>query len=394
MTNPLFAPVRGFRFGGVHAGIKAQGLDLGAIVGDVIYGAAGVFTQNLVCAAPVTLAKGAVSAGQLRATLVNSGNANAATGEVGLADAKSTLEAFAAAYGDELIAADVAPCSTGVIGVRLPVETMNAAMPTLAKDLNAEGAKRFAEAILTTDRGIKAARRNFVHEGQERSVLAIAKGAGMIHPNMATTLAFVVSDSPCQTVEHSFQQALREATDRTFNRITVDGDTSTNDTILAMSSAGGAAPTAFFAALRDVLGEVAEMIVADGEGAEHVAEVIVSGAQSETDALTVARTVATSNLVKTAMFGKDPNWGRIAGAAGRAGVAFDPNALTVAVNDVLLFADGVSRVTLAVEEAAAKVMALPKYEIRVSIGEGDASASYLTCDLGHGYVSVNADYRS
>ena len=393
MTDPLYAPVPGFRFAGIHAGIKKSGLDLAAIeaIGDA--NSAGVFTKNLVCAAPVHLARRAVEPGTLRAILVNSGNANAATGPRGMKDAEHLLGRFAQEL--DTTAGRIAPCSTGVIGVPLPVDLMAGALPALAADLHEDGAARFSDAILTTDRGRKAARRTFTHEGTERSVLAIAKGAGMIHPNMATTLAFVVTDAPCTNL----RSALQSATDATFNRITVDGDTSTNDTILAMSS-GGAFPgsavpcAAFASALRQVLGDVAEMIVADGEGAQHVAEIHVSGATDNESAVRIARTIATSSLVKTAMHGCDPNWGRIAAAAGRAGVAFDPNALRVGIEDVVLFEDGAAQMTPEREELASSIMKRPRYRIVVQVGTGPGHADYLTCDLGHDYVSVNADYRS
>ncbi|MFT5356038.1 MAG: glutamate N-acetyltransferase/amino-acid N-acetyltransferase [Polyangiales bacterium] len=394
--RPLHAPLRGFRFAGIASGIKATGLDLGAIVAETPSPVAAVLTKNVVRAAPVELCARRTRAGFARAVLVNSGNANAATGELGMQDATATSLAFAEALslpGDATKAGDVLPCSTGVIGVPLPTERMSAAMPALVASLG-KSSKSFADAILTTDRGRKVSRIPFRVRGKDYEVLAIAKGAGMIHPNMATTLAFALTDAPIGPAE--LKAALRAATDATFNRISVDGDTSTNDTIIALSSPAKplTSTTAFQAALTEALGNVAEMIVADGEGAEHVAEIQVEGAKSEADAVKVARTIATSSLVKTAMHGKDPNWGRIAAAAGRAGVRFDQSKLRVTIGSTVVFDEGLAVMTPARERAASKTMSKKRYVITVSLGAGPGRGHYLTCDFGHAYVTVNADYRS
>lgn len=392
----LHAPLRGFRFAGIASGIKASGLDLGAIVADSPCPAAAVLTKNIVCAAPVELCARRTRSGFARAVLVNSGNANAATGEQGMLDATATSLALAEALktsDDKTKAGDILPCSTGVIGVPLPAERMSAAMPALVASLKG-GSKDFADAILTTDRSRKVSRIPFRVRGKDYEVLAIAKGAGMIHPNMATTLAFALTDAPIAPAD--LKAALRAATDATFNRISVDGDTSTNDTIIAMASPDKAlnTTTAFQAALTEALGNVAEMIVADGEGAEHVAEIRVIGAKSDADATKVARTIATSSLVKTAMHGKDPNWGRIAGAAGRAGVRFDQSKLSITIGETCVFDEGTAVMTPARERAASKTMSKKRYVITVSLGKGRGSGHYITCDFGHAYVSVNADYRS
>lgn len=391
----LHAPLRGFRFAGIASGIKATGLDLGAIVADVPCPVATVLTKNIVRAAPVDLCARRTRSGFARAVLVNSGNANAATGAQGMQDAEATCLAFAEALSadDTTKASDVLPCSTGVIGVPLPADRMCQAMPELVASLKG-GSKNFADAILTTDRGRKVSRVAFRAGGKDYEVLAIAKGAGMIHPNMATTLAFALTDAPIAPAE--LKSALRAATDATFNRISVDGDTSTNDTIIAMASPAKALRSikAFQAALTEALGNVAEMIVADGEGAEHVAEIRVEGAKSDADAVKVARTIATSSLVKTAMHGKDPNWGRIAGAAGRAGVRFDQNQLSVTIGKTCVFDEGRAVMSAAKERAASKTMAKKRYVITVSLGKGPGRGHYITCDFGHAYVSVNADYRS
>lgn len=392
----LHAPLRGFRFAGLASGIKATGLDLGAIVADAPSPAAAVLTKNIVRAAPVELCARRTRSGFARSVLVNSGNANAATGEQGMLDATATSLAFAEALStsdDKTKAGDILPCSTGVIGVPLPTERMSAAMPALVASLKG-GSKDFADAILTTDRSRKVSRIPFRVRGKDYEVLAIAKGAGMIHPNMATTLAFALTDAPIAPAD--LKAALRAATDATFNRISVDGDTSTNDTIIAMASPDKALNTtkAFQAALTTALGNVAEMIVADGEGAEHVAEIRVEGAKSDADATKVARTIATSSLVKTAMHGKDPNWGRIAGAAGRAGVRFDQSKLSITIGKTCVFDEGSAVMTPARERAASKTMSKKRYVITVSLGKGRGSGHYITCDFGHAYVSVNADYRS
>lgn len=391
----LHAPLRGFRFAGIASGIKATGLDLGAIVADAPCPVAVVLTKNVVRAAPVDLCARRTRSGFARAVLVNSGNANAATGARGMQDAEATCIAFAQALSadDKTKASDVLPCSTGVIGVPLPADRMCQAMPKLVASLKG-GSKNFADAILTTDRGRKVSRVAFHAGGKDYEVLAIAKGAGMIHPNMATTLAFALTDAPVAPAD--LKAALRTATDATFNRISVDGDTSTNDTIIAMASPGKALRSikTFQAALTEALGHVAEMIVADGEGAEHVAEIRVEGAKSDADAVKVARTIATSSLVKTAMHGKDPNWGRIAGAAGRAGVRFDQSKLSVTIGKTRVFDEGSAVMTPARERAASKTMSKKRYVITVSLGNGPGTGHYITCDLGHAYVSVNADYRS
>ncbi len=399
MTDTI-APVPGFRFAGIGAGIKPNdALDLGLLVADRAVPAAGVFTRNRVRAAPVVLSERMLRQhGELRAVVVNSGNANACTGEEGMADAEAMRQSVASALGDRQ--ARVAVASTGVIGVPLPRGRIAAAIPRLVAAAAPTGAAEFAQAILTTDRGPKVAESTFLSGSRSCRVLAIAKGAGMIHPDMATTLAFVVTDAPVDP--GWLREALADATEETFNCISVDGDTSTNDCIVVMASgaAGGARITgagpgqAFRAALTEALQAVATMIVADGEGAEHVAEIVVSGARGVDDARKIARTVATSQLVKTAMHGCDPNWGRVLAAAGRAGVAFDPSRVEVRIGDVVVFAGGRGVMDEAAEAAASASMARPRYTITVKLAEGEAEGRCWTCDLGHEYVRINADYRS
>ncbi len=396
---PELTPVAGFRFAGIASGIKKKegAIDLGAIVADSPVPTAAVFTRNRVKAAPVVLAAQRLHSLEARAVLVNSGNANAATGTAGMEAAEKSTALLAEALGCEPV--DVVPCSTGVIGHVLPVAPFSRAMGDLVGALSPKGAGDFALSILTTDKGPKVAEHTFEVDETSYRVLAIGKGAGMVHPDMATTLAFVVTDAPVEG--GPLRAVLRDATDATFNRISVDGDTSTNDAIVAMASglAGGKPLTgpgerALLDAFTAVLGSIARQIVADGEGAQHVARIEVSGLRDSKGALQVARTVATSMLVKTAMHGKDPNWGRLLAAAGRAGVAFEPEKSQVWLGDVCIFRDGESLLSDETEEAASKVMAQPEYTIRLVLGSGEGSAHYDTCDLGHDYVTLNADYRT
>lgn len=391
--------VRGFRFGGVVSGIKKTGLpDLALAVAERPVPCAAVFTTNLVQAAPLRIARERVSSGYAQAALANSGNANACTGRAGLEAALAASVAVSAHLGiaPELLV----PASTGVIGQVLPAAKIEDAAPALVHSLDARGALDFAQAIMTTDKAPKLALRKLSLDGTEVTVLGIAKGAGMIHPRMATTLAFVFTDVSVGPALLS--ATLRRATEVSFNVATVDGETSTNDMILAMASgaAGGAqlaegSPSArtFERALAEVLSELAEQIVADGEGTEHVAEIEVHGTASDGDARTIAQRIATSLLVKTAMHGKDANWGRILCAAGMAGVPFDPDVVRIAIDDVEIVRDGVGLGAEA-EALAQRIMAGPRYAIRVQVGAGEGKGRYLTCDIGHRYIDVNAGYRS
>jgi glutamate N-acetyltransferase/amino-acid N-acetyltransferase len=380
--------VPGFRFAGLAAGIKKTGLpDLGLAVAERPVPAAAVFTQNLVQAAPVKVARERIRSGYAQAALVNSGNANACTGAPGLAATLASSAAIAAALGIDV--ALVLPSSTGVIGQLLPADKIVAAAPALVDKLAVHGAGDFAQAIMTTDKSQKTAYRKLAVDGGEVVLLGVAKGAGMIHPRMATTLAFVFTDANVSPA--LLGGALSRATECSFNVATVDGETSTNDMVLVMASGATGAP------LREgsdvAMRELAEQIVADGEGANHVAEVQVSGTDSDADARTIAQRVATSLLVKTAMHGKDANWGRILSAAGMAGVVFDPEVVSIAIDDVTIVRGGLG-LGASAEAEAQKIMAGPRYSIRVQVGPGKGKASYLTCDIGHRYIDVNAGYRS
>jgi glutamate N-acetyltransferase/amino-acid N-acetyltransferase len=391
--------VPGFRLSGVAAGIKKKegALDLGLVVADAPCAAAAVFTRNRVKAAPVLVAAERVRRGRSQALLVNAGCANACTGQPGLAATKATTAAAARALG---IAPElVLPASTGVIGAVLPRDKVEAALPALIEALSPSGLADFSRAILTTDAGPKVAVATPRVSGGMVAVVGVAKGAGMICPDMATTLAFVLTDAAVAPAH--LRQLLRQSADATFNAITVDGDTSTNDTIVVLASGrtgrkvapGSADARRFGAALTEVLAELARRIVADGEGATKVVEVVVRGAPSAPAARAVARRIAGSPLSKTAFFGEDPNWGRWLAAAGAAGVAFDPARAQISVGGIPIVRRG-RGLGAAAEEKARAVMRGTEYRLQLDLGAGDAEARLLTCDLGLEYVRINADYRS
>jgi glutamate N-acetyltransferase/amino-acid N-acetyltransferase len=390
--------VAGFRFGACAAGIKKNGaLDLGLIVADEPVVAAGVFTRNLVRAAPVEVAIQRLGAGRVQAVLVNSGNANACTGEAGLQATLTSSSAVAKALG--LDEEQVLPASTGVIGAVLQADKITAALPQLIATLSEERAEDFAKAICTTDRWHKVVEGSVEADGAAPArLLGIAKGAGMIHPDMgpphATMLGFIMTDAVVE--QATLQKALQRATELSFNACSVDGDTSTNDTLLALSSGKSGqrvSEAALLAGLTPVCRELARQMVLDGEGAEHAVDICVTGMPSQAAARRVAQTVATSLLVKTALFGKDANWGRLLAAAGRAGVAFDPQQASISVGEVCILQSG-TPLGAEAEARAAKIMTEKYYSIVLSLGTGAGSFTYLTSDLGHGYVDVNAGYRS
>ncbi len=407
MSDSKHVTVAGFRFSATSAGIRRDGRDDVALaVADEPAVAVGMLTANLVRAAPVDVAAERLQAGRARAVLVNSGCANACTGQAGFEATIASSAAIAGALGVD--PREVLPASTGVIGALLPAERIAARAADLAQGLSPERSGDFARAICTTDRWEKISHRDIAVAGGQVRVLGMAKGAGMIHPDLAparvqtarpgpphaTMLAFLFTDAAIGREE--LERALAEAVDRSFNACSVDGDTSTNDCVLALASGAsglslGAAQLA--PALGEVCSELARSMVADGEGAAHVAEIRVVGLQDDDDARIVARTVATSLLVKTALHGKDANWGRLLAAAGRAGVAFDPARARIAIGDVEIVRDGVG-VGGDAEQRAAAILAGPDYVIEIGLGNGPGRFSYLTSDLGHGYVDVNAGYRS
>ena len=385
---------RGFRAAAVASGVKPEGLDLAVVCADGAGPAAAVFTTNRAQAAPVLVSREHLAAGCARAVVVNAGCANAATGETGLADAREMAAATARALG--CAAAEVAVASTGVIGVRLPMAKVLSGIPRAVADLAVGGGAAAARAILTTDTKAEEVAVEVPLSSGSVRIGGMAKGAGMIAPRMATMLAFLTTDAVIDPA--LLQRGLREAVGESLNRITVDGDTSTNDMALILSSGlgGTVARGRDYDAFRDGLvtatRRIAEMIVRDGEGATRIAEVRVEGAASEADADAIARTIAESPLVKTALHGGDPNWGRILAAAGRAGVSFDVKGIDIRIGDVWVAEGGAAREYD--ESLAAAAMREDPVLLRVCLREGDASSWLWTTDLSHGFVDVNAHYRS
>lgn len=381
--------VDGVRFAGIHCGIKGgQGLDLGLIVADRPASCAGVFTTNRVVAASVVQSRAKVP-GRARAIVVNSGNANACTGQQGEADAARMAALAAEAIGCDPDAVLVA--STGVIGAHLPMPHLEAGIPAAFEALDADGLDTFARALMTTDTRPK------VRATQGPWAIAgAAKGAGMIHPNMATMLGFVVTDAAIAPAD--LDRIWRAVCDRTFNAISVDGDTSTNDMAIILATGAGEPLTgddliAFASLLEPVARELALDIIRDAEGATKTVEVTVQGAADDADARAAAHAIATSPLVKTALHGEDPNWGRIIAAAGRSGATFEPTAVRLWIGDALIYDRGAWQGVEA-EQAAHATMTTPEYTLSLDLGAGAAQRTIYTCDFGPDYVRINADYRS
>ncbi|CAN5359046.1 bifunctional glutamate N-acetyltransferase/amino-acid acetyltransferase ArgJ [soil metagenome] len=376
----------GFQFSGVRCGLKNRRNDVGLLVSDRPAKAAGVFTTNQVRAACVDVSREAIADGTLRAIVVNSGNANCCTGEQGARDARKMVELAAKALSFE--EEDVAVASTGVIGHLLDMSKVEKGIAEAAQALGTDPSP-FKDAILTTDLVEKEAS---VEVGGVR-IYGVAKGSGMIAPNMATMLAFVATDADVSGID--IQGALKRSADVSFNRMTVDGDTSTNDTLILMANgASGIAPDpeAFQKGLDEVMVSLAKQVARDGEGATKLVEVRVSGTN---DPVKIARTIGDSPLVKTAMFGCDPNWGRVLMAAGRAGVAFDPKDavlhLSAGGEDHLLFEHGAPAAFDAKRVSTA--LKADHVVIDLKLGEGEPAIIY-TCDLGYGYVRINAEYHT
>ncbi|MDQ2914664.1 MAG: bifunctional glutamate N-acetyltransferase/amino-acid acetyltransferase ArgJ [Chloroflexota bacterium] len=387
--------VLGFTVGTASAGVKdgtRRRTDVALIVSDRICAAAGVFTTNEVIAAPCVVTRRHLEHGRLRAIVVNSGNANACTGEQGERDAVAMAEAVAARVGCD--PQEVAVASTGVIGVPLPVSRIVAAVKDMK--LAPEAWIDVAKAIMTTDTKPKLIGVDVPLEAGTVHLRGVAKGAGMIHPNMATMLSFVVTDA--EVAAEELQEILEDAADESFNRISVDGDTSTNDTVLALANgASGIQPRGddlkkFGTAVRGLCERLARAILADGEGVTKVFEVRVSGAASAEDARRAARTITTSNLVKTAIHGADPNWGRILAAAGRSGAKVDQNRASVHIADVAVFAQGSPRPFDS--EAVRRVFEQHDITIGVDLGVGSESARAWGTDLSPEYVRINAEYTT
>jgi glutamate N-acetyltransferase/amino-acid N-acetyltransferase len=392
--------VAGVRLGVAEAAIKKPGRrDL--LVIELASGTrvAGVFTQNSFAAAPVLLCREVLASGAaVRALVVNSGNANAATGQGGLDDARVVAAAVATAVGCE--PNQVLSFSTGVIGQRLPVERMVAAAPKAVSALSADGWIAAMLAIMTTDTVGKGASRKVATSQGEVTVTGIAKGVGMIHPNMATMLGYVATDA--RLSQAATDAALKSAVSRSFNCVTVDGDTSTNDSCVLMATGqvgtreietGDADYAVLAEAIEAVCRELAHAIVRDGEGATKFVTIEVSQAASSAEARQVALAVAHSPLVKTALFASDANWGRIVMAVGKSGVAVEPAKVDLWLDEVCLLRGGQPHPDYR-EERGSAVVAQPEFAIRIALGSGEASATVWTCDFSYDYVKINAEYRT
>ncbi|HHB76412.1 MAG TPA: bifunctional glutamate N-acetyltransferase/amino-acid acetyltransferase ArgJ [Desulfobulbus sp.] len=392
--------IKGFSASAVQAGIRySNRLDLGMIYSDVPAVTAGMFTTNQVKAAPVLLDMDRLQQGKAQAVLVNSGNANACTGEEGMKTALATGAMAAEALGiDEKL---VQVASTGGIGEQLDPEPFVNAVPKLVKELSSDGFEDLAQAIMTTDTVPKISSTTVNIDGTEVKLLGVAKGSGMIMPDMATMLCFVVTDA--QIVFTALKEAVRTGVEQSFNRITVDGDTSTNDMVLVM--ANGAAQNewideenpdgqaAFAEALHRIFKDLALKIVADGEGATKVVTIRVIGAREKFGAMSAAQTIANSALVKTAFFGEDANWGRIIAALGRSDCRMRPERVSIAFDDVVMVKNGQGQ-GKDVEAQAAEVLKQEAFTVTVDLHDGAEQAEVFTCDFSYDYVKINADYRT
>ena len=397
MKTGITAP-KGFKSAGIHCGIKKSKKDLALILSETPAVAAGVFTLNKVQAAPVLICKKRLNDGnKFRAIIVNSGNANACTGEKGYADAVAMAEKTAIVIG--VNPEEIFVSSTGVIGEYLPMEKLLNGIENIVDYLSDEDSQFAAEAIMTTDTFVKSESVTFLINGKEVSIGGIAKGSGMIHPNMATMLAFVTTDATIE--KETFQKVLKEVTDKTFNRIVVDGDTSTNDMVIALANGqsgidsiipGTEAYNTFTENLHKILKKLSIDIVRDGEGATKLVEITVEGADNDSDAENAARTVALSPLVKTAIHGEDANWGRIIAAVGYSGIDFDPAKFEIIINCTPVLKQNYT-VTLPIEEAN-KTLKPKEIKIRIKLNCGIGKATCWTCDFSEEYVKINGSYRT
>ncbi|HLY43485.1 MAG TPA: bifunctional glutamate N-acetyltransferase/amino-acid acetyltransferase ArgJ [Terracidiphilus sp.] len=393
---------KGFQFGATTAGLKQSGrTDFALIVADQPATAAAAFTANQVKAAPLLVAGEHLQAsgGKVRVVAINAGNANCAAGQAGIDAARATCAAAAKIFGCK--PEEVFPSSTGIIGVPLPADKLIAALPGLASRLGSESNyfQQVAEAIMTTDKVEKTAFAQFRSDGHDIRIAALCKGSGMIHPQLvphATMLVYILTDAAISPLE--LNTFLRQAIEISFNRISVDGDTSTNDTVLLLAS-GIAGPldaagnAAFVGALSQVCTSLARQIVADGEGVSHVVELRIDGAAGDPDALRIARAIAHSPLVKTAWAGCDPNWGRLVAAIGYSGAKIDPNRIDISFGDLRICTDG-GRAAEFDEAAAHAYLQQARYSISISLHQGQGSCVFWTTDLTHEYVHINADYST
>ncbi len=387
----------GFKAAGIASGLKKNGeKDLGLIFSTVPANVAGVFTKNRVQAAHILLDKKRIKSGFCQAVVMNSGNANCCTGKQGINDAQNITRLCASELGisEELVLV----ASTGVIGKPLPINKIEAATPGLVKTLVPEGFYDLAQAIMTTDTVPKIVSTQGHIEGKTFTITGIAKGSGMICPDMATMLCFICTDIKTSSV--FLKKAISAATKRSFNKITIDGDMSTNDTVLIMANGVSKAvvqsPTqnnSFQKALDEVMVSLAKKLIKDGEGATKLIEIAVKGASSNTDAYKIACTVANSNLVKTAFFGEDANWGRIIAAAGRADVPINPDKIDIFFDDIMMVKNGLE-CGKAAEAASTKVLKKSEFTVLIDLHQGKGFSSVFTCDFSVDYVKINADYRS
>ncbi len=388
--------LRGVRAAGVRAGIKASGApDVALLVADESMSAAGVFTQNLFAAAPVALSKAhlAKTGGLARAVVVNSGNANACTGQLGEAHALAMCDEVARLVG--CAREEVLVCSTGVIGQALPIDQVLDGIRRAHAELSAEppAGRAFLSAIMTTDAFPKEAGASFSIGSERYGVAGVCKGAGMIEPNMATMLAFVATDAPASP--EALRAAIGPVAARSFNAVHVDSHASTNDTFLLLSTRGGSASRAtadLVAPLTDVARRLAWLIARDGEGATKVTTIEVRGASSEEAARAIAKLVATSALVRTALYGRDPNWGRFVSQVGNSPHVRDVSRLACTIQGIKVFEHG--EPTKFDRALASEKMGAEDVELVLDLGAGDGSASVLTSDLGYRYVEVNAEYTT
>lgn len=398
---PHMHPVKGVKLTAVSAGIKKVGRR-DVVLFELAEGSAvaGVFTKNAFCAAPVTVCRAHLAAAPIRFLVINSGNANACTGEQGLLDARATCAAIAQLTGVK--SEQVLPFSTGVIGEPLPVQKIIAVVPEALEKAHENGWDDAAAGIMTTDTRAKGFSQQFEYEGKTITVNGISKGAGMIKPNMATMLGYIATDA--KVAQEVLQKLSREAADKSFNRITIDGDTSTNDSCILIATGQvdlpeiSAASGELYEKLRHVILaahiHLAKSIVSDGEGATKFVTVAVSGGANRDECLDVAYAVAHSPLIKTALFASDPNWGRIVAAIGYAGVPqLDATKVRVHLNDTLIVENG-GRAKNYTEEQGQVIMSQAEIAINIHLGRGDFAETVWTTDLSYEYVRINADYRS
>lgn len=397
-----FVIPKGFRFGATTAGLKASGrADFALIVADAPASAAAAFTANRVSAAPLHVDKEHLRAtgGKVRVVAINAGNANCAAGQAGLDAARATCEAAAKVFG--CAANEVFPSSTGIIGVPLPAEKIIKVLPGMAAQLGSESdhLHQVAQAILTTDTVEKTAFARLEVDGKEVRIAGVCKGSGMIHPQLvphATMLVYVLTDA--EIAPATLQQYLNGAIQMSFNRISVDGDTSTNDTVLLLASGASGATvregnTAFPNALKQVCTSLARQVVADGEGVSHVVELRIEGAISDADAVKAAKAIAHSPLVKTAWAGSDPNWGRLMAAVGYSGAQIDPERIDIWFGELRICRNGGLAEEFD-ENAAHAYLKKPEFSIRIHLNQGDGSCIFWTTDLTAQYVHINADYST